>query len=93
MWKSLFNLHESYGPLVRVGPGEVSVGDFQLYRKIYSQNSSTKEDSFYRATTLLGHENLAGFRYTYTSGRTFVESSNIVSLHSGTRLCIQPGAK
>lgn len=62
IWQSLFNLHEKYGQIVRIGPGEVSVGDFQLYRKIYSQNTSTKEDSFYRATTLLGHDSLAGFR-------------------------------
>lgn len=60
--QSLLKLHDEYGPIIRIGPGEVSIGDYQLYRKIYSQNTTTKEDSFYKATTLLGHENLARFR-------------------------------
>ncbi|KIW12775.1 hypothetical protein PV08_07962 [Exophiala spinifera] len=60
--QKLLDLHREYGPVVRIGPSEVSIGDYQLYRRIYSQNTSTKEESFYTATTLLGHENLARYR-------------------------------
>ena len=56
-------LHDKYGPLVRIGPGEVSIGDYHLYRRIYSQNTCTKEESFYGASTLLGKDHLASIRY------------------------------
>lgn len=46
----LLQLHEKYGPFVRVGPNEVSVSDYKLYRKIYNHTASVKEDSFYAAT-------------------------------------------
>jgi cytochrome P450 len=85
-------LHQEYGPVVRIGPGEVSIGDYQLYRRIYSQNSSTKEESFYTATTLLGHENLARYRYESVPrlflGRTALIIGRLIrnkAMHSARR--------
>ena len=62
---SLLELHEKYGTLVRVGPNEVSISDFRLYRQIYNQNASEKDESFYAAASLLGYDNVFSMRYLH----------------------------
>ncbi|KAK5047112.1 hypothetical protein LTR84_007055 [Exophiala bonariae] len=52
----------TYGPIVRVGPNEVSFSDFRIYRQIYNQDASIKEESFYKAASLLGHDNISNIR-------------------------------
>lgn len=61
--QTLLDLHNTYGPIVRVGPNEVSFSDFRVYRQIYNQDTSLKEESFYKAATLLGYDNISNFRY------------------------------
>ena len=61
-FQDLVNLHETYGPHVRIGPNEVSISDHQLYRQIYNHTSSVKEDSFYKASKLIGYENMFTMR-------------------------------
>jgi hypothetical protein len=61
--KTLFKIHEQYGPIVRVGPNEVSIADWKVYREIYgSQKASVKETEFYGAAKFLGHENIFSMR-------------------------------
>ncbi len=60
--QDLVILHETYGSYVRIGPNEVSISDYQLYRQIYNHTSSVKEDSFYKASKLIGHENMFTMR-------------------------------
>ena len=60
----LLQLHDKYGPYVRIGPNEVSISDYQLYRKIYNHTSSVKEGSFYASTRLTPpHENIFSMRF------------------------------
>ncbi|EXJ67488.1 uncharacterized protein A1O5_09501 [Cladophialophora psammophila CBS 110553] len=56
--QSLRELHNQYGPVVRVGPNEISVSDWRAYREIYSHKASSKTDFFYRDTSLTGHDNI-----------------------------------
>lgn len=51
-----------YGAAVRIGPNEVSISDFTVYRDIYSARGSTKEESIYSAATFIGHENIFSMR-------------------------------
>lgn len=57
------NLHDKYGPVVRIGPDKVSIGDWTAYREIYGNTrSSTKDASFYGAATFGPHENIFSMR-------------------------------
>ncbi|OWP00859.1 hypothetical protein B2J93_2552 [Marssonina coronariae] len=42
-------LHEEYGPLVRIGPGEYTVDDVEAARTIYQHGSSFRKSSWYWA--------------------------------------------
>ncbi|KAI3336999.1 cytochrome P450 family protein [Xylariaceae sp. AK1471] len=45
--RDLVDLHERYGPVVRIGPNELSVGDPEAFRKIYSiSNAFPKGPSY-----------------------------------------------
>ena len=39
--------HEKYGPVVRVGPNEISFSDPAAAREIYTSNNFVKEETFY----------------------------------------------
>ncbi|KAL5329409.1 hypothetical protein ACEPPN_002921 [Leptodophora sp. 'Broadleaf-Isolate-01'] len=55
----LLELHKTYGPIVRIGAKEVSVGSWKYYRAIYGDaKSSSKDPSFYSAATFVGKDNL-----------------------------------
>ncbi|KAK0103829.1 hypothetical protein ONS95_005828 [Cadophora gregata] len=49
--EAFMKLHESYGPLIRVSPGEVSINDIEVYNNvIYAQNTKfMKAQYFYQA--------------------------------------------
>jgi cytochrome P450 len=47
-------LHDEYGPIVRVGPNEVSIQDWAAYRQIYNNHNSSKTPSFYNGFSLTG---------------------------------------
>ena len=62
-WQKLQDLHQKYGCAVRIAPNEVSISDFSVYRDIYNVKASTKEQTFYRAARVSGHDHLFTFRY------------------------------
>ncbi|OAP60194.1 hypothetical protein AYL99_05196 [Fonsecaea erecta] len=41
-------LHKKYGPLVRIGPNEVSVADLEAFKIIYGAGKSYNKSEFYR---------------------------------------------
>ncbi|SPN99927.1 uncharacterized protein DNG_02779 [Cephalotrichum gorgonifer] len=43
----LLDLHRQYGPIVRVGPNEVSISDWKYYRPLYNNPAALKEVDFY----------------------------------------------
>jgi hypothetical protein len=57
--KKLLDLHNQFGPVVQIGPNEVSVGSWKYYRSIYGNpKASAKEPSFYGAATFTYHDNI-----------------------------------
>ncbi|KAJ6107573.1 cytochrome P450 [Penicillium sp. IBT 18751x] len=57
--QKLHNLHKLYGPVIRLGPNEVSAGSYKDYRPIYNDAKSiTKDPSFYSVATFVGKGNL-----------------------------------
>ncbi|KAJ5631589.1 cytochrome P450 [Penicillium longicatenatum] len=52
-------LHKKYGSVVRIGPNEVSVGDYRYYRPIYNDSKSTTKDTdFYSIANFVGKSNI-----------------------------------
>ena len=71
--KRLLELHEQYGPVVRVGLNEVSIGSWKYYRALYGNpKTSTKQLEFYGAATFVGKDNI--FQMTYVQG---IDSFNV----------------
>ncbi|PYI02316.1 cytochrome P450, partial [Aspergillus sclerotiicarbonarius CBS 121057] len=52
----IHHAHLQYGPVVRIGPNELSFADPAAVRPIYMSDAFVKEETFYRAKTLF-HEN------------------------------------
>lgn len=54
--------HEKYGPVVRVGPNEISFADPKAVRDIYVSDAFVKEETFYRAKRIFHENHLLSFR-------------------------------
>ncbi|KAK4936734.1 hypothetical protein LTR10_022458 [Elasticomyces elasticus] len=57
----LLKLHRKYGSSVRIGPNEVSIGDWRLYREIYGGSVPTRKTHSYDIGNFLGHHNIFSF--------------------------------
>ena len=61
MLQTLARLHEEYGPVVRIAPDKVSVGDWKAYREIYAANKvSSKDPEFYGGAKFVRLDNIFG---------------------------------
>lgn len=54
--------HIRYGPVVRVGPNELSFANFEAVRDIYTSDNFVKEESFYRAKRIFHENHMMSFR-------------------------------
>lgn len=54
--------HQKYGPVVRVGPNEISFADPTAVRDIYTNDVFVKEQTFYRAKRVFHEEHMFSFR-------------------------------
>ena len=54
--------HRKYGPVVRVGPNEISFADPAAVRDIYTNDVFVKEQTFYRAKRVFHEEHMFSFR-------------------------------
>ncbi|KAL1887970.1 hypothetical protein Sste5346_009852 [Sporothrix stenoceras] len=57
----LRDLHDQYGPAVRVGPAEVSFSSLAALRAIYGAGSGFERTTFYRMFDVYGRQNLFTF--------------------------------
>lgn len=62
-------LHGRYGPVVRIGPHEVSFNSLASLRTIYGPGSQYGRTSFYRMFDVYGTQNLFTFHSTIEHGR------------------------
>ncbi|MCJ1384757.1 hypothetical protein MMC17_007875 [Xylographa soralifera] len=58
-------LHLRYGPVVRIGPNEVSFNSLSALRQIYGAGSAFERTTFYSMFDVYGRPNL----FTFTSGK------------------------
>lgn len=54
--------HARYGPVVRIGPNELSFASPSAVRAIYASDAFVKEETFYRAKTIYHENHLMSFR-------------------------------
>ncbi|KAG9237919.1 putative benzoate 4-monooxygenase cytochrome P450 [Amylocarpus encephaloides] len=59
--QTIQRLHQRYGPVVRVGPRELSFNSLAARRTIYGAGSGFERTSFYRMFDVYGHQNLFTF--------------------------------
>ena len=50
MHRTMINLHEKYGKLVRTGPNEVSVSDLSAIKLIYGAGTKFRKSDWYSGT-------------------------------------------
>ncbi|RVX73985.1 hypothetical protein B0A52_02875 [Exophiala mesophila] len=72
---AIHHLHQSYGPVVRIGPNEVSFNSLTALRTIYGAGSGFERTSFYRMFDAYGRQNL----FTFASGKQHRDRKKLVS--------------
>lgn len=72
---AILELHKSHGPVVRIGPNEVSFNSLTALRSIYGAGSGFERTSFYRMFDAFGRPNL----FTFASGKQHRERKKLVS--------------
>ena len=68
-------LHREFGPVVRIGPNEISFNSLSATRAIYGAGSGFERTSFYRLFDAYGRPNL----FTFASGQLHRERKKLVS--------------
>ena len=68
-------LHQEYGPVVRIGPNEVSFNSLSALRTIYGPGNGFERTSFYRMFDVYGRPNL----FTFASGQLHRERKKLLS--------------
>ncbi|KAL6702809.1 hypothetical protein ACN47E_000895 [Coniothyrium glycines] len=61
-YMKIHQAHEQYGPVVRIGPNELSFADPSVIREIYMASTFQKEESFYFSKRGYEEEHLFSFR-------------------------------
>lgn len=59
--RTIHQLHQKYGPVVRIGPNEVSFNSLSALKTIYGAGSGFERTSFYRMFDVYGKQNLFTF--------------------------------
>ncbi|KAJ5836014.1 cytochrome P450, partial [Penicillium robsamsonii] len=59
--RKLHALHEEYGPVVRVGPNEVTFNSLSALRSIYGAGSGFERTKFYHMFSAYGRQNMFSF--------------------------------
>ncbi|KAI9172819.1 putative sterigmatocystin biosynthesis P450 monooxygenase STCB [Paramyrothecium foliicola] len=59
--RTIYRLHQEYGPAVRIGPNEVSFNSLTALRTIYGPGSRYGRTTFYRMFDVYGEQNLFTF--------------------------------
>ena len=72
---TIHNLHKAYGPVVRVGPNQVSFNSLAALRTIFGAGSPFERTDFYRMFDAYGTPNL----FTFASGQDHRERKKLLS--------------
>ena len=72
---TVHKLHLQYGPVVRIGPNEISFNSLSALRTIYGAGSPFERTKFYRMFDVYGTPNL----FTFASGKDHRERKKLLS--------------
>jgi len=67
--RTIHALHIKYGPVVRIGPSEISFASLSALRQIYGAGSGFERTEFYRIFDVYGRQNLFTFGSSEEHGR------------------------
>lgn len=67
--RTINELHRKYGPVVRIGPNQVSFNDLAALRAIYGPGSKYGRTTFYRMFDVYGKQNLFTFHSPTAHGQ------------------------
>ncbi|PNH73305.1 hypothetical protein VD0001_g4263 [Verticillium dahliae] len=89
--RTIHRLHSEYGPVVRIGPNEVSFNSLSALRTIYGPGSRFGRTKFYRMFDVYGEQNLFTFHSTKEHGNrkkllSHAYSKSVVLKEPTTRL-------
>ena len=59
--RRIYALHQIYGPIVRIGPNEISFSSLSALKTIYGAGSGFERTAFYRMFDVYGEQNLFTF--------------------------------
>ncbi|OCK78132.1 putative P450 monooxygenase [Lepidopterella palustris CBS 459.81] len=73
--RKIYQLHQKYGPVVRIGPNEVSFNSPLALRTIYGAGSGFERTPFYRMFDVYGQQNL----FTFHSVKEHAERKKLLA--------------
>jgi len=73
--RTIHRLHQKYGPVVQIGPNEISFNSLTALKTIYGAGSRFHRASFYRMFDVYGHQNL----FTFSDPKTHGERKKLLS--------------
>jgi cytochrome P450 len=73
--RAIWKLHQNYGPVVRIGPKEVSFNSLSALRTIYGAGSGFERTSFYDMFDVYGTKNL----FTFHSVKEHAERKKLLA--------------
>ncbi|KAH8897158.1 cytochrome protein [Thozetella sp. PMI_491] len=73
--RTIHSLHERYGPVVRIGPNEVSFNSTSAVRTIYGAGSGFERTSFYGMFEVYGRQNM----FTFSTPREHAQRKKMLA--------------
>lgn len=73
--RTIHQLHLKHGPVVRIGPNEISFNSLSALKTIYGAGSGFERTSFYRMFDVYGHQNL----FTFGSSKVHGERKKLLN--------------
>ena len=73
--RTIHQLHREYGPVVRIGPNEISFNSLTALKTIYGAGSGFERTAFYRMFDVYGEPNL----FTFVSSREHGERKKLLN--------------
>lgn len=88
--RTIHHLHETYGPVVRIGPNEVSFNSLTALRQIYGAGSAFgRPESFYRMFDIFGQPHMFTF---YSSNEHAARKKVLAQLYAKSTVLKSPVA-
>jgi hypothetical protein len=86
--RAIHQLHQKYGPVVRIGPNEVSFNSLSGLKTIYGPGSQFGRTNFYRMFDVYGKQNL----FTFHSATLHGQRKKLVSNAYSKSVMLKPAA-